>query len=229
MDVDDIRPGENFVQKLEETEHASAALVVVIGTTWVNQRLHDPEDFVRREIARGLRENLKVLPLLVQGAKMPQAMELPDEIAALALLQAIEVRDERFQRDAADLVEALRQVVTIAPPASENWAGTWQATVNYSWGDAHKEMFRFEVDDNDLLGTASYIGLARAICDGKIGGKKISFFTKSVTLLADKTYEEKHVYSGKLTDGTIVFRLQTDTGYDTRLPETFTAVRVQGN
>jgi hypothetical protein len=43
--------------------------------------------------------------------------------------------------------------------------------------------------------------------------------------LGDKTYEEKHNYSGKLVDGNITFRLQTDTGYDTRLPETFTAVR----
>ena len=222
LDVDDIHPGQDFTQILEETERSCSALVVVIGKSWLNPRLNDPQDFVRREIAGGLLANLQVFPVLVQGAKMPEIGELPAEIAALAHVQAIEVRDERFRQDSMDLIAALDKLVLVAPAS---WAGTWQATVTYSWGAVHKEVFRFEVDEDELTGTASYVGLPRAIYDGKISDKKISFTTKSLTALGDKTYEEKHSYSGKLADGNITFRLQTDTGYDTRLPETFTAVR----
>jgi hypothetical protein len=228
MDVDDIHPGEDFTQKLEQAEQACLALVVVIGKGWLIPRLNDPQDFVRREIASGLRANLRIFPILVQGAKMPQAVELPDEIAALAHAQATEIRDDRFQRDAADLVAALSQLIADdARPASAGWIGTWQATVKYSWGVVHNEIFKFEVDDDELLGTASYVGLPRAISDGKISDKKISFTTKSISVLGEKTYEEKHAYSGKLIDGQIAFRLQTESGYDTRLPETFVAVRVE--
>lgn len=222
MDVDDIHPGEDFVQILDETERSCSALMVVIGKSWLGPRLNEAQDFVRREIAGGLRANLRVFPVLVQGAKMPEEGELPAEIAALAHVQAIEIRDERFRQDSTDLIAALDKVVLVA---SNGWAGTWQATVKYSWGDVHKEVFQFEVDEGELTGTASYVGLPRAIYDGKIIDKKISFTTKSLTALGDKTYEEKHNYSGKLVDGSIAFRLQTETGYDSRLPETFNAVR----
>jgi len=227
MDVDDIRPGEDFVQKLDDTEKACAALVVVMGKTWLSERLKDAQDFVRREIASGLHAKLTVFPVLVQGAAMPAAADLPDEIAELAHLQAIEIRDDRFQKDAADLLTALEPLIGGAA-ASDGWAGQWQATVKYSWGAVHDETFQFEVDEDELLGTASYVGLARAISEGKISDKRISFVTKSLTVLGDKTYEEKHSYTGKLVDGKIAFRLQTESGYDSRLPETFTAMRVAG-
>jgi len=222
MDVDDIHPGEDFAKKLDETERACSAAVVVIGNNWLNSRLNNEQDFVRREIASALHANLQIFPVLIQGAKMPQAVDLPEEVASLAHIQAIEIRDDRFQKDSADLIAALDQLVRRAPLG---WAGTWQATVKYSWGDVHNETFHFEVDDDEVTGTASYVGTPRAIYDGKISGPKISFTTKSITSLGDKTYEEKHIYSGKLVDGKIAFRLQTDTGYDSRLPELFSAVR----
>jgi hypothetical protein len=224
MDVDDIRPGENFIQKLDQSEHSCSVLLAVIGKSWLSPRLEDPQDFVRREIASGLQSKLRVFPILVQGASMPPAEQLPAEIAGLSHLQAYELQDARFQRDAADLIALLDPLITsMALPL---WAGTWQANVTYGWGATHLEKFDFQVDDDELLGTASYVGIARPITEGKVTEKKISFVTKSLTALDDKTYEEKHAYSGKLVDGKIVFRLQTDSGYDSRLPETFTAARM---
>ena len=101
--------------------------------------------------------------------------------------------------------------------------------VKYSWGDSHTEVFSFKVDQNEVYGTASYVGGARGILDGKIEGNRISFSTKSMTMLGDKTVEEKHVYKGHLTGDTIDFILQTDSGYDSRAPEMFTASRAVAN
>jgi len=222
MDVDAIKPGDDFVKVLDDTEKVSSALVVVIGPNWVTKRLFDPQDFVRREIMAGLMSGVRVFPVLVGGAHMPQSADLPEELAPLARAQALAIRDEAFHRDADGLMAALDQVVST--PAA-GFAGTWQATVKYNWGDTYEEVFTIELDDGELLGTASYVGTPRAIQDGKVSGNKIAFQTKSLTMLGDKTYEEKHQYSGKLVDGQIKFRLQTETAYDTRLPEIFTAAR----
>ena len=45
----------------------------------------------------------------------------------------------------------------------------------------------------------------RAIYKGKTNGDKISFTTKSLTQLGDKTFEETHRYIGKLLDGNLPF------------------------
>ena len=97
--------------------------------------------------------------------------------------------------------------------------------VQHSWGVTYEEVFKFERDDDDLLGFATYVTVPRVLQDAKIAGDKISFSTKSASMAGDKTYEEKHQYSGKLVEGKIKFRLQTESGYDSRLPETFTATR----
>jgi TIR domain len=224
MDVDGIKLGDDFVKVLDDTEKVSSALVIVIGPNWVTKRLFDPQDFVRREILVGLMSSVRVFPVLVSGSHMPQSGDLPEDLAPLARVQALAIRDEAFHRDADQLIGALNEVISRSPPGAD-FTGEWRATVEYSWGDTYQEVFTFELDDGELLGAASYVGTPRAIQDGKISGNKITFQTKSLTMLGDKTYEEKHQYSGKLVDGQIKFRLQTETGYDTRLPEIFTAAR----
>ena len=76
-------------------------------------------------------------------------------------------------------------------------------------------------------GTASYGSTPRGILNGTINGNRISFLTRSQTVLGDTTYDEKHFYKGRLNGDEIDFVLQTDSGYDTRSPETFTATRVK--
>jgi hypothetical protein len=230
MDLDDIKPGDDFVKVLDETEKNCAALVVVIGRSWLTVRssdgtlrLFDPKDFVRQEIAAGLKNNVRLFPVLVGGSRMPQLPELPEDLASLAHVQALPIHDDSFQRNADQLIAVLEQVVSLSVPVA-HFEGTWRSTIKYSWGDTHQEIFQFETDESDLLGTATYLGVPRVIQDGKINGGKIAFLTKSRTMMGDNTYEEKHQYSGKLVNGQINFRLLTETGYDSRLPEIFTAV-----
>lgn len=113
----------------------------------------------------------------------------------------------------------------VAEPTAD-LTGRWQADVKYAWGASHAEVFDLKVDGGDVFGTASYLRTPRAIIDGKLEGTKLTFTTKSQAMLGDKMQDLKHQYRGRVSGDTIEFVLQTESGYDARSPETFTARRV---
>jgi TIR domain len=97
-------------------------------------------------------------------------------------------------------------------PAAENFAGAWEANVTYGWGDSYKEQFRFKPEDSRLFGTASFLGAARAIEDGKIEGDAISFSVRFQDMVGSATTDHKNNYRGKLTGSEIRFTMQNDKG-----------------
>ena len=90
-DVDSIDPGDDFVDKITRAVGSCDVLLALIGDQWLTitdqdgrRRLDSPEDFVRVEIEAALARNVRVIPILVDGARMPRADELPDSLAKLA-------------------------------------------------------------------------------------------------------------------------------------------------
>lgn len=122
MDIQDIHPGQNFATSIEDTIATCDCVIALIGPRWlesVRQRALSGDDFVRHEIAAGLRRKVSVIPVLVGGARMPAAADLPADLAELSFLNAIEIRDERFDRDVADLETFLaNQLRFVKTPAS---------------------------------------------------------------------------------------------------------------
>jgi hypothetical protein len=100
-------------------------LLALIGDRWLTitgadgvRRLDDPEDFVRVEIEAALARNVLVVPILVAGAKMPSAGDLPPSIAGLVRRQALELSPNRFDTDLSRLLKVLGStLVTEAPKA----------------------------------------------------------------------------------------------------------------
>ena len=89
-------------------------LITVIGRDWLSmtnargkRRLEDPNDFVRLEIAAALSRNVRVIPVLVGGAGMPSAEELPDALDSLARRQAHEITDTRWDFDVGRLLDSI--------------------------------------------------------------------------------------------------------------------------
>jgi regulation of enolase protein 1 (concanavalin A-like superfamily) len=116
MDVDSLSPGVDFRAAVERALAASEVLLALIGPGWTNavdehgqRRLDDPDDLVAFEIATALSIGLRVIPVLVDGASMPRAAELPDRIRPLRSRQAVELDHRTFSTDADMLVQAVKQ------------------------------------------------------------------------------------------------------------------------
>src|SRR5262245_45808318 len=123
MDVDNIPIGKDFDQYLKSQVAACDAMLTIIGPNWLamkdetgKRRLDNPEDYVAIEIRAALARDIPVVPVLVDGARMPKMGELPDSLKLLANRQAVEVRHTNFNSDAETLVKRLREVLGYESP-----------------------------------------------------------------------------------------------------------------
>jgi hypothetical protein len=90
IDVDSIALGEDFRHILRERLDTCDLMLTLIGPGWLDaknaagsRRLESATDLVRQEIAAALKRNIPVIPVLLQGAQMPPAERLPDDIKEL--------------------------------------------------------------------------------------------------------------------------------------------------
>lgn len=118
MDVDNIPVGRDFADYLNSQVTACDAMLTVIGPNWLTakdengqRRLDNPEDFVVIEIGVALARNIPVVPVLVDGARMPKASELPGSLKPLVRRQAVEMRHAHFGKDAEALVARMGEVL----------------------------------------------------------------------------------------------------------------------
>jgi len=115
IDVGEIPPGTDFAKAIEKHIEGCAALIALIGKNWsASDRLQDPEDFVRLEIAGALKRDISVIPVLVGGAELPNAATLPEDIQPLLRRQKISISDEDWEGGCERLVRSLQTV--LGPP-----------------------------------------------------------------------------------------------------------------
>jgi hypothetical protein len=118
MDLD-LDPGIDFVERITRVVSSCVALIVVVGPRWAQiqdedgtRRLEDPDDFVRLEVETGLgRNDVRLIPALVGGARMPRREELPSELQSLSRRNALELSESRWAYDVGRLAEALDEVL----------------------------------------------------------------------------------------------------------------------
>ena len=121
MDVDSIKPGIDFVQTIEERVGACDVLVAVIGKRWLSaadeegrRRLDNPEDFVRVEVGTALKRGVRVIPALVEGASMPQASQLPEDLSRWPAATRSTSSHDRFRADSERLIDSVGEVLEAA-------------------------------------------------------------------------------------------------------------------
>jgi TIR domain len=122
-DVDSIQLGNDFVADIMAAVGSCAVLLAVIGVRWLTatgedgrRRLEDPSDFVRLEIEAALARNVRVIPVLVDGARMPRATDLPASMEGLARRQALELNPATF--DTSRLLQMLEGTLAGTGPAA---------------------------------------------------------------------------------------------------------------
>lgn len=103
-------------------------------------------------------------------------------------------------------------------------AGIWFADVRYPWGIQCREQFEFELYGSELQGRASFLGVPRALFEGRVDSDTIGFVTHTREIAAGgaaKTATRR--YSGRISADHIAFIMISEGGYSESLPAEFIA------
>ena len=120
-DTYDITGGADWRQVLGHELNSCEVILVVIGPDWTTleyphgqKRLFDPDDITRWEVEtslrRSLNEKITVIPVLVAGAQMPKAEELPESLHRLLDKNGFQLRNfPDFDVDMEKLLNDIRK------------------------------------------------------------------------------------------------------------------------
>lgn len=112
IDVD-MQAGAKYPAVIEKRLAECSVLLVLIGPDWL--KLLKPNDWVQREIAYALKRDITVIPVLIDGAQLPDKELLPDDIQGLLDHQAASVSIAGFRNEMAGLVRDVRSIRTPKP------------------------------------------------------------------------------------------------------------------
>lgn len=120
MDIDKIEPGVDFTDAISNSLESCDVMLAIIGPRWMGDtkqmsRIKNDGDWVRLEIATALARNIRVVPVLVDGADLPTSEELPDDLQPLLKRQAYEISNKRWRYDTQQLIDFLEKNVGVLP------------------------------------------------------------------------------------------------------------------
>ncbi len=115
-----------------------------------------------------------------------------------------------------------------APPAARvEINGEWRADVTYDWENARfAERFTFTGDGDELHGSASFLGVARGVLEGRVDAAGLRFVTRTSELGSSGNGAVVHRYRGRLAGDELRIVMQTEGGSSVHVPIEFIARRV---
>ncbi|MGH9279571.1 MAG: toll/interleukin-1 receptor domain-containing protein [Acidimicrobiales bacterium] len=123
MDVGGIGPGVDFPTAIADAVASCDVMLAMIGNRWVTaanpsggRRLDEPDDYVVAEIAAALERQVRVIPVLIDGGRMPLAAELPARLRGLERRNALTLDTVSWNTDLAAVLAALGER---DPPAAD--------------------------------------------------------------------------------------------------------------
>ena len=152
MDVDNVPPGLDFRDVIDDAVGKCHVFLAVIGPGWLatadrtgRLRLDNPADFVRLEIEAALDRDIPVIPVLVGGTDVPRSDQLPASLQSLAFRNAIHVRrNPDFHKDVDRLISWMEKLLEPRKPVRRSRSGAAReaeqkaaADAAYAEGDKH--------------------------------------------------------------------------------------------
>lgn len=120
LDSTGLPAGQRFPRELKDRLRDSRVLLVLIGRQWLdlqdsegNRRIDNRKDYVRYEIRKSIKWKKVVLPVLLDGASLPKAQDLPSDIADLSEFQFRHLRSREADIDLAEIVAVLREHIPV--------------------------------------------------------------------------------------------------------------------
>ena len=121
MDVEGgIAPGLDWAQTIDRAVASSDLFLAVIGDTWLaelKRRIDDDHDFMRHELETALSRNMRLIPVLVEGAKLPPEDELPPSLVALRKREVYEIKTQRWRYERQAFLRAVDRALGVKHPA----------------------------------------------------------------------------------------------------------------
>lgn len=190
VDTAAISAGDDFAHTIEAQLRRCGTLLAVIGPAWQVDRLHQPNDMVRRELLLARESRARIVPILHGDAKMPGLDLLPVELTWLADRNAVRFGDAtQLESDVSRLVATLtHRAPEVASRRAQAWAayeqgdlGRLRSTVESLWESDAERPSPAAADAYRALGLALYesgrssernVWWARAVAAAHLSGSR---------------------------------------------------------
>jgi WD40 repeat protein len=131
IDVDDDRSADDFHVQFNREVEPDGVMLAIIGPNWIGSarggsaRIMDADDPVRMELETASRRGIAILPVLVEGARMPKAEKLPPEVAYLTRYKAPQVDSKalEFGQQVQRLINRINSVLGPVAPEKNSAPG----------------------------------------------------------------------------------------------------------
>jgi hypothetical protein len=126
MDIDNIPFGVDFREHIKSVLGQADVLLTIIGRNWIGagkkqRRISQGTDLVRIEVETALSQGTPVIPVLVNGASIPKAADLPPSLRDICYINAADVESGRdFHRDVDRLIKSIDQKIEAKKTRSNN-------------------------------------------------------------------------------------------------------------
>ena len=105
-DVESTKLGEDWLLRWSSSYVSADCILIVIGPNWNPERLRDPGDPVKLELWAA-RHGVTMVPVLIDGARMPERKQLPRELWWLPGKQGVVIDQQQPAESIATLLSQL--------------------------------------------------------------------------------------------------------------------------
>jgi hypothetical protein len=127
MDIDSIPLGFDYRKQMKDALAENKVMIAVIGPEWLggrgqDARINTNNDPVRIELETALQQGTPIIPVLVSGATMPKAADLPQSLQELCYINAGEVDGGRdFRQHMSRVIYGIDQILKTSesPPSKQ--------------------------------------------------------------------------------------------------------------
>lgn len=116
MDIEKLEPGVDFTKALAKSLETCDVLFAVIGPEWVGEdkdgrpRIMRSDDWVRLELETALQRGIRLIPVLMRNATLPEMTDIPESLYPLLNRQTYEISNKRWKYDTDQLIQFLIQI-----------------------------------------------------------------------------------------------------------------------
>jgi hypothetical protein len=118
IDLEGIEYGVDFIEILNEQLNGCQAMLALIDPQWATatdrqgrRRIDREYDYVRTEIVTALSRGIRTVPVLIDGAEMPDPEDLPEPLRPLTRRNALILDFNRFDAEVARLISAIHRIL----------------------------------------------------------------------------------------------------------------------